>query len=234
MSWHPDGLDSYQSWTYNLNNPYASEILKKNNWPAQYSMVVYKYNSHGFRGDEFPRQNNAIAMGCSHTFGLALPVEYSWVCKLSKMMGVDISNLGVNSGALDTVYRLSRFWIPILRPKYVFLLAPPSLRFEVSNDDVSWEIKNVHLVLDSFSKNYFSNGWNSDINTKKNLDAVRSICENYGAVLYVLSADHDLPADHGARDTFHSGPTAHEKVAEKFHTLFIKNEIYISNGDFWI
>ena len=92
-------------------------------------------------------------------------------------------------------------------------------RYEITEDNETWIIKNVHACSDNFSKHYFLNYKNSAVNYEKNLDAISAICSSVNSQLYVLSADHDLPTDHAARDVCHSGPAAMTILAEKFADL---------------
>jgi hypothetical protein len=67
-----------------------SKLGKEIHQPHIYSYVL---NSDGFRSIELDRNVEIVALGCSHTFGVGLPVEYSWVNQLSSMLSKDIVNL---------------------------------------------------------------------------------------------------------------------------------------------
>jgi len=216
--WMPEGTDTIDNWNYNLKNSENREKLDKNGW-LTHPGFEYRYNHFGFRGDNFTNVPDGLVFGCSHTFGAGLPEHDTWVSRFSKISNTTVWNLGVNGAATDTVYRLVSFWVRHIRPQFVLVFAPPSFRYEITEDNKTWAIKNVHGRLDNFSKHYFLNYKNSAVNYEKNLDAISAICDTVNSHLYLLSVDNDLPTDQAARDAIHSGPAAMATLAEKFADL---------------
>jgi hypothetical protein len=224
--WAPEGMDTFNDWVSNLKNPQSRDKLDKNGW-LTHPGFEYRYNRFGFRGDDFAGQPEGLAFGCSHTWGTGLPEQDVWVSQFSKISNATVWNLGVGGAAMDTVYRLVSFWVRHIRPEFVLLFTPPSYRYEITEDNETWIIKNVHICSDDFSKHYFLNHKNSAVNYEKNLDAISAICDSVNAQLYVLSSDrNDLPTDQAARDACHSGPMAMATLAEKFADLWKNKNTY--------
>lgn len=106
------GIDQANKFSYKLNNKLIPiEIL---------------YNSLGYRGPrEIDGSEDAIAIGCSQTFGYALPEEFSWPAQLSKISGLKIANLGVfGSSAEESVGRVFAYCNEFKKPKIIFALFP--------------------------------------------------------------------------------------------------------------
>lgn len=210
--------DSREQWDFHLTN--KNNELKKSGWLDQIP-IQYKFNSAGFRGDDFNLNIKIVAAGCSHTFGVGLHEHQTWVGQLEQLLDCKIQNLGVSGASMDTVYRILDSLLDHLRPDVLFLFAPPSYRVEFCIDDNSiWEVYNIHTNNNEHLKNYFINDINSAYNFQKNLQAIQYICLEKNIRLIHLSADHDFVADHSARDLLHSGPDVHKGIAERFYKMF--------------
>lgn len=76
--------------------------------------VGYEINSHGYREDEFKWLNPngqepySIAIGCSHTWGIGLLKEETWVGYFKKIFQYPhkIWNMGLPGGSNDKIYRI--------------------------------------------------------------------------------------------------------------------------------
>ena len=74
----------------------------------QPDIYSYIFNSDNFRSIELNPATDIVALGCSHTFGVGLPVEYTWVQQLSYMVSKDIINIS-DSGA-GVQYLINTFY----------------------------------------------------------------------------------------------------------------------------
>ena len=67
--------DTQENYQKNLQNPAIAKHLSK-------EMVTYKLNTNGFRTKEIKEDKDSIvALGCSHTFGLGLREEDTYIAK---------------------------------------------------------------------------------------------------------------------------------------------------------
>jgi len=121
--------------------------------------IEYRLNDYGYRSDNnyndlFYSTNSEdyiLGIGCSHTEGIGVKNENTWLEKLGKMTGMKTVNLGLTSGTIDycnyqliQLYQeaslveelcLGKPWKNHNMPIYVFVLAPPSARFSIINSD---------------------------------------------------------------------------------------------------
>ena len=128
-SWAPknitlkwSGMDHLES--YNKNP-------KKDDWVDV--DITYKYNPQGFRcadlNDFLGKQVN-IALGCSFTEGVGLPVECAWPSLVEQHSKYPVLNLGLGGGAPDTVARILTNISGLFDIQTVYILWPPSHRLE--------------------------------------------------------------------------------------------------------
>ena len=209
-----------------FNTRYAGQVIKWSgtdqpdaadpNYPHD---ISYIYNTEGFRNYSFDDRPCSIALGCSHTEGVGLPVQFTWPSVLSEMIGHTVWNLGVGGASNDDVYRIAQYWIPELKPQHVFLLTPPSTRYSMYHHN-TWNTISVHDSHDAaYNFIYFEHDENSSMNTQRNLDAVNSVALANHCALYSLNSEHEFTMDGLARDQQHSGPNAHHEIALIFETL---------------
>jgi len=177
---------------YELNLKTNYDLLKNNNWID--NSFTYKFNSHGFRCEEFTNDPTIMFLGCSFTCGIGLPVDNIWPELLSKKLNMRCANLGIGGSSIDTAFRLCHGWIDIINPQLVVLLEPPGVRLELVYDDT---IVNLNAGITVFengflaSKNLqspnhnnhqiFIKEWSIDDNNDyfnkiKNKLAIESIC----------------------------------------------------------
>ena len=126
VSWH--SADTEALFNKHQKSKATRLQLKELGWTKD--NILYKFNEHGFRSDSFSESPGAIFIGCSVTFGVGLPYENIWPTLVSKKLNLSCWNLGQPAGSLDTCYRLAKYWIPVLKPKYIFILAPSMYRRE--------------------------------------------------------------------------------------------------------
>ena len=218
-----NGTDSEENFKANCAIEENCKKLNDLGW-LEPNVITYKYNSQGFRDDNFDQQPAGIALGCSHTFGLGVPVEHAWPQQLQRMLEQKVWNLGVGGAALDTCYRLLEYWIEHLNAKFVVCAVPGIARYEVF--DSNWssilpslplEINNLDWLVE-YQKNYLSHDQNSELNRRKNIQAMQHICTKYNIPFY-----YDLLTDFSdtklARDLLHCGTDTQKRLANKFFNI---------------
>ena len=210
--WHAS--DSKTLFETHKKDPDKNKLLEQFDWIN--TEIQYRFNSQGFRCDEFNDRPCAIALGCSHTQGTGLTESDAWPSKLSQQLGLHVWNLGVSGAAYDTVFRLAQFYIPFLKPQFVFVLEPPRTRLEYRADGryKIAAVTNSFPELDNaFIKHWFLNDENSMLNAARNRMAVAHLshCNNAQFIHgHGIMNWHD-PADL-ARDLMHPGAIEQEKV----------------------
>lgn len=211
------GSDSELKFNAHKKDTAQNKLLEKFGWLE--TELQYRFNSQGFRCDEFDDRPCAVAMGCSHTHGTGLKESDAWPSKLSQQLNLHVWNLGISGAAFDTVFRLAQFYIPFLKPQFVFVLEPPSTRFEYRADGI-YKIAAVtnsfpELADNPFIKHWFLDDENSTLNATRNRMAVAHLshCNNAQFIHgHGIMNWHD-PADL-ARDLMHPGVSEQEKVVD--------------------
>lgn len=229
LDWLP--TDTKESYDRMIQDPAHFSYFEQQGWNRP-GAISYKINNHGFRCDEFELdQSCMIALGCSFTVGIGLPVEIIWPSLLGQQLDLKVYNLAWGGYSADTCYRLARYWIPKLKPKLVAMLAPPKHRIELLMDqgcDPPAEVfmpisKSKYLqgnfVNDIFLQHWWLNDNNGLINNEKNILAIKQLAFNHGARFLNLNADEEMSRSREevgyARDYMHAGPVGHKLVAEK-------------------
>jgi hypothetical protein len=195
----------------------SEEHYRKNPHPDfTETSITYSYNSFGFRTHEFNfenTENNILCFGCSHTEGIA--VQDPWPVLLQqKLPQYTIYNLGHGSGSSDTVARLITNYVPLLKPKKVFILWPSMTRYELYDNKVVHHIgpwhehkEAINLLTDENIHNW----------TAKNKIYVQMYSRIYNFELYedqeINWLGYPKLLDKG-RDHAHPGPKTHEAIAQ--------------------
>lgn len=223
--WLPsDTKENYQEL---IKNPKHREYFAKLGWD-QPGAITYKFNSYGFRADEFNGGPYLLALGCSYTIGIGLPVEATWPYLTAQALNLKCANIAWGGYSADTCYRLAEYWVNELNPDYVCMLTPPKHRVELFLDDpvLPVEIFMPHSLSDYFKeddvylKHWFINDKNAEINQRKNIRAIKQLCAEanipcaiYNSEEYMCGSREEIGY---ARDYMHGGPKAHKVLAEKF------------------
>ena len=210
--------DSPERFKANLANPNYREIIERNGWIDK--KIEYKFNSHGFRADEFEENANSILfLGCSFTLGTGLTYEHTWPHLVSQEFGLKNYNLGISGGSNDSAFRLGNHYIPKLKPSVVVFAGTGFDRLDIVDDDVitlryNW----VPKYLDNdFYKDWITYRENGELNWKRNYLALKYICQRY-SIPYVYMSITDLvtwPLSDNGRDIIHPGVGINSRIAEK-------------------
>jgi len=98
----------------------------------QPDLYSYIFNSDGFRSIELDQNTDIVALGCSHTFGIGLPIEYTWVNQLGSMLSKNIINISQPGGSvrylIDTFYKF--YYKEKINPKIVLCNFPNFSRYK--------------------------------------------------------------------------------------------------------
>ena len=132
FSWHPknqtrlwSGTDSPEGLVKNPNKDFWNNVA-----------ISYKYNPQGFRTHnlaDYLGQTVDIALGCSFTEGVAMPVEHIWPSLIEQTTGITMLNMGLGGGATDTVARILTNIAPLFKINNAYILWPKIDRFEIYN-----------------------------------------------------------------------------------------------------
>ena len=134
VSWLP--MDTKEVFLEHQSNDDTRKALKKLNWTED--NVKYKFNSQGFRSDDFNSKGDSIVwLGCSHTLGIGINFEDTASYIVSRQLGYNCFNLGLAGGSNDTCFRFAYHWIEKLHPKIVVIMAPSIYRFEIAYNSIS-------------------------------------------------------------------------------------------------
>lgn len=219
--------DTKESFDKLCQVPEFFEYFKHNGW-LEPGAITYQINSQGFRCSEFDSDENClVALGCSFTCGIGLPLASTWPQLVGSTIGLEPYSLAWPGAAADTCFRLAEYWLPRLNPCVVFMLTPPPARFELhkANDDPPVQVYLPHREshsdtdIDSFLKHWFTVDENSRINTIKNQMAIKALCYDMHIPCFVYNVFDWMAKSREevgyARDRMHAGPVAHKLLAEK-------------------
>ena len=217
LDWLPS--DSKERYNENLKNYISKHKLQKFNWID--STFTYKFNSHGFRCDEFTEDSGVMFLGCSHTVGVGLPLEKIWPTLVSKKLNLKMINLGIGGSGSDTAFRLANHYISQLKPKIVIHLQSTQARMCLVTEDI------IHEFLPSIYPKEFENFYFKWISYEENLIlhelkhnlAIEMICNRHNIRYLTLPYDNLIFLDL-ARDIAHFGIKSHEEFADKVLTYF--------------
>ncbi len=220
--------DTEQTFQTMMQDPQHREYFAQQGW-LEPGAISYKINSQGFRCDEFETdQPCMIALGCSYTMGIGLPVKNLWHTIIGQKLGLKVYNLGWGGISADTCFRLAQYWIPILKPQLVAMLTPPRTRIELLMAPGTQPPAEVFMPgsqslhynpNDVFLKHWWLNDINGVVNNKKNILAIQQLSQQHGSKFVSVLADEEMCSSREelgyARDYMHAGPRGHELVAEK-------------------
>jgi hypothetical protein len=87
--------------------------------------IEYVYNNFGFRGKDFKKENEILALGCSHTYGDGTPENDVWINILAKKLNLNVSNLAI--GGESTILQIMKafyYFEQVGHPKMIIGLFP--------------------------------------------------------------------------------------------------------------
>lgn len=172
--------------------------------------IEYKFNSHGFRSDEYD-DCDVLFAGCSFTEGIGLPLEHTWGHMLNTLisgygLGSKFCSIGRGGLSASGIVRYAYHTIETLkvRPKFLFVLFPHVFRSEffylnfppddtyivdyipnMPKDRIDM-LMSIHKSLRYVWENHEKNMKLSNIvnDFYKNLLFLHTLCERYGIKLF--------------------------------------------------
>lgn len=217
------GTDTQLLYDHNCHDPERRARLERAGW-YPYTPIEYKFNSHGFRTDEFDQSPGILALGCSYTQGVGLHQHQTWPGVVAQLTGQTVWNLGVGGASLDTCFRLLEYWVDNLKISAVVVLVPHIDRVEVVLNDA--RVESCGPWTDSDYMKDFYRCWvdhmdNSLINRRKNVLAMQAICIQRNIPILFYYPETEFRGEIGggkARDLTHYGAGMHQRLAQKITT----------------
>jgi hypothetical protein len=212
LSWF--NSDSRENFIQNIKS--SIDELKKNDWIN--TSIVYKFNSDGFRCDEFSSDDNIVFLGCSITAGVGLNQKDLYTTKVAESLKLKCHNLGVAGSGNDTAFRMALAYLEKLKPKIVVLHHLYIGRIEVLDID-----KAIFLLPHTDPKKFpdlykiwLGTEENLYLNQTKNSLAIRSLASSIGAKFIHTAglAEPEIPFGTLARDLKHPGYKYHTDLSK--------------------
>jgi hypothetical protein len=186
-------------------------------------VFTYKFNSHGFRSDEFSHEDSVMFLGCSFTVGIGLPLEDTWAYQVAEKLNLKRFNLAIGGSGPDTAFRLANHYIPQIKPKLVVFLNPPEGRFTLINDNYNFFEFSINILENSifacppifrkYYEHWISLEENITLNSIKHKLAIQALCQEHD-IKFVYIDSSELKFLDLARDLNHAGIHSNKILAE--------------------
>jgi hypothetical protein len=222
-----DTSDSQQAYLKNLTDPKLKQRLTELGFVDR--PIEYKFNSHGFRTEEFENQIDAVCFGCSFTMGTGVHAIDTWPSQLAQLTGLRTTNLGHAGSSNDTVFRFAEHYLKSLRPKYAIWLQTDMHRIELIDQANSVTLNILAsdttnpCANDYYTKIWFASDINHQLNYNKNTRAFRHLCQELQIKSIILHRDqvpsHGLFPYSSARDLTHPGARDYQQLATQIAGL---------------
>lgn len=112
--WDSSGIDSYE---------FCLDRTRFQNFPFS---VEYRYNSRGFRDEEWPGEEklqDAIwCVGDSFTVGIGSPFDHIWPRVLQSATGIRTINVSMDGASNDWISRMAKQICQEVKPKYLVVM----------------------------------------------------------------------------------------------------------------
>ena len=221
VNWFPP--DTEELYKQNIKLTYKRQILLNNDWID--AEITYQINSEGFRTPEFdPSKKRFMALGCSFTKGIGLPIDVVWPTLLSNDLGIEVDNLAEQGASNGLIFRIAQHWIPILKPQFVVVQQTLATRFEILDARGHGRVSTASQNTELMSPIWWASDFNGLIDADRNELAIRYICSELNIPLYFLpyrefeetcikiNASPETQQDR-ARDIMHPGKKTQRIIA---------------------
>jgi len=187
------------------------------NWNISFT---YKFNAQGFRThdlNQFSNQKVNVALGCSHTMGIGLPINMTWPFFIEGITKITTLNLGLGQGSTDTVSRILTNICGLFDIQNVYILWPSYNRFESYH---KYGIKSIIPHSSNLEHTWFLEECNSIQRFYKNQNIVYNLQKLHNFKLKEMNMESKwtIPGDL-ARDQLHNGPQSNLNLANMFLTM---------------
>ena len=215
--------DSDSEQIYKKNYTTNRSELEQNGWID--IEIDYTFNFYGFRTAEFDInvQGPVLFLGCSHTMGIGLKQEQTFVHHVGTALGKPFYNLSKGGAANNTLFRFASVWIPRLRPSKVIVMTTYRERIEFldpfKGSFISY-LPNDTRPDDDYLKwyhAYLARPENANLQRSMCLNAIENLCTKHGADYHVFDIDSKDVRSRSvdlARDLAHFGPQSHKNYAD--------------------
>lgn len=226
--WPPDTQESFQRM---MADPAHRKYFQERGWD-QPGSITYRFNSQGFRCDEI-QSNSILVLGCSFTMGIGLPVESTWPQLISRAIGSPVITVAWGGASADSCFRMAEYWIPVLEPKLVVMLTPPSTRIELCQRDhdppvevfMPESLSHSYNPQDHFLNQWFLDEENQRLYFKKNKLAIRALCQENRVPCLIYDVNDWMTGSREeleyARDYMHAGPRGHRLLADQIYADYL-------------
>lgn len=214
---HWDTSDSQSLYLKNIKDPKTYKELS--NLGFVNTQIDYRYNSHGFRTDEFDNKIEVLCFGCSFTMGTGIHAKDTWPSQFAHKSGLKTANLGLAGSSNDTTFRLASYYLSLLQPKYAIWVQTDMHRIELLDDSIPVSLNILAgdtsnpCANDYFIKTWFSCDTNQQLQLQKNTLAFKMLCRLKNIIPIIIPINKVLFLDY-ARDLIHPGKLSYKKLAE--------------------
>jgi hypothetical protein len=222
-----DTSDNQQAYLKNLTVPELKQKLIELGFVD--CPIEYKFNSHGFRTEEFKNSIDAVCFGCSFTMGTGVHTIDTWPAQLAQLTGLKIANLGHAGSSNDTAFRFAEHYLKFLRPRYAIWLQTDMHRIELIDQANSVTLNLLAsdnqnpCANDYYTKIWFSGDTNHRLNLEKNTRAFQHLCKELQIKSIILDRGqvppHGLFPHSSARDLTHPGAHDYKQLASQIAGL---------------
>lgn len=214
LAWLPS--DTEHQYQQNLIS--RRQELSDNDWIDR--EFTYKFNSHGFRSEEFTDHDSIMFLGCSMTTSIGLPLENTWAYQVANSMNLKRFNLAIGGTGPDTAFRLASHYVPQIKPKIVVYVDPPPGRFTLVRgtgefqDFFTGQIDYINTEFRSYYEHWLLNEENLTLNSLKHKLAIQALCQQYNIKFVFAKSYTEMKFLDYARDLNHSGRNSNKDFAE--------------------
>ncbi len=138
-------------------------------------LVVYFFNSYGYRDDEWPEDltNHIWSIGDSFTIGLGQPIDEIWPKLVEQRLNRRVINVSMNGASNDWIARRACYILENLKPAVLFIQWSYLHRREHPNTELGDEDRRLHYIADNLIDPNLDE--NNTANFFKNLELVTSV-----------------------------------------------------------
>lgn len=199
--------------------------------------IKYKTNFYGYRSIEFTDIKNDdffIVLGCSHSFGVGLPLEDTYSNLIACKIGIKYLNCSQGGGAANLIWTNSCLLIKNLKykPRFVICQWPEIMRVNIFKDQ-SFFVCNPPALEEKFQDESIPNLYKAMLkeesffynSTRSYFDSVNIMWSMFGVEVINISFDPIMTKlanisyyDHykypRARDNHHPGREFNQKICK--------------------
>lgn len=214
-NWHPKNITLSWAGTDNAKTLAGRPVEEAIDWHRAY--IQYAYNQQGFRCPDlnnFIDQPVDVALGCSFTKGVGMPVEAVWPSLVQRNRPYPMLNLGLGGGTTDTVARILTNISTLFKIQTAFILWPHANRFETYTDSYVDRILPYNAQTEHV---WFMDGANADQRYQKNHNIAHTLSKLNQFNIVELTVNEVYQkgfAVDTARDGLHLGYRSNQLLAK--------------------